>query len=66
MPVTTNTNIQLNGLEGYNTNATQTVVSGHPDDKTSTPIESTIEVSSALNLDLPAYSFTVIRIHKAK
>lgn len=64
LPVTVKADMELPSLESMNTMAVKTVLTGHPQDKTARPVESIIEVNEKLVYELPAYSFTVIRIKK--
>ncbi len=62
LPVNTKSTINLGDLQGYNTTASLTVLSGKPDDKDVKPQTSTLQVSPTLSYDIPAYSLSVIRI----
>lgn len=66
LPVAVNTNIDLTPLGITKANAELTVLHGAPDDKTAKPQASAITVSSSLAKELPAYSFTVLRIKNNK
>lgn len=61
LPVPAKTNVALPILKGKAT-ARKTVMSGQPNDKKMMPITGTTEVSSHFTEELPAYSFTVLRI----
>jgi len=64
LPVGVNANVELPSLEGMNTTAMKTVLTGKPTDKQARPVSGTIEVGEKFAHELPAYSFTVIRIKK--
>ena len=56
--------IALPSLDGMNKSAKKIVLAGDPKDKNARPVESAIEVNESFANELPAYSFTVIRIQK--
>lgn len=62
LPVTVKTNVDLSLLPISSQDAILTVLSGQPDDKLAKPVVSAIQVSDISQLELPAYSFTVVRI----
>lgn len=64
LPVSAKANVELPSLEGMNKSAVKTVLAGDPKDKLAKPVESTMEVDEAFVYELPAYSFTVIRVQK--
>ncbi len=64
LPVAVNAKVELPSLEGMNTTAVKTVLAGKPTDKQVRPVAGTMEVSEKFGYELPAYSFTVIRINK--
>ena len=64
LPVAVNAQVELPSLEGMNTTAVKTVLVGKPTDKQARPVAGTMEVSEKFGYELPAYSFTVIRINK--
>ena len=64
LPVAVNAKVELPSLEGMNTTAVKTVLAGKPTDKQARPVAGTMEVSEKFGYELPAYSFTVIRINK--
>ena len=66
LPVAVNAQIELPSLEGMDTTAVKTVLAGKPTDKQVRPVSGTMEVSEKFGYELPAYSFTVIRINKNK
>ena len=64
LPVAVNAQVELPSLEGMNTTAVKTVLAGKPTDQQVRPVSGTMEVSEKFGYELPAYSFTVIRINK--
>ncbi len=66
LPVAVNAQVELPSLEGMDTTAVKTVLAGKPSDKQARPVSGTMEVSEKFGYELPAYSFTVIRINKNK
>lgn len=64
LPVSAKANIELPSLECMNKSAVKTVLAGGPKDKLAKPVESTLEVDESFVYELPAYSFTVIRVQK--
>jgi alpha-L-arabinofuranosidase len=63
LPVAVPSEIDLKNIRLAGTNAVKTVLQGNdPSDKNAMPVESTIEVSDKFIAEVPAYSFTVIRI----
>lgn len=64
LPVSVKTDVELPSMEGMNPTATKTLLAGSPTDKQARPVTSPIEVGDKFAYELPAYSFTVIRIHK--
>ena len=64
LPVEVNTNVDLSGIGAIQSSAKRTVLTGKPAD-TPLPVEDTMEVAEMFDYQLPAYSFTVIRIKKA-
>jgi len=60
LPVAVNTTLDLN-LKQQSFNATKTVLSGNPADKKVLPVSSNITLTSGQQLEIPAYSFTVIK-----
>lgn len=62
LPVAVKSTINLRDIDILNTEAVKTVLKGIPDDTTARPQQSTIRVSDTFTDELPAYSFTVIRI----
>ena len=64
LPVAVTTAVEVTDCEGLSTTATCTVLTGKPADRTAVPTESTIEVAPQFSYEMPAYSFTTIRIAK--
>ena len=62
LPVNVETVIDLSGINTSNLTANKTVLSGNLDDKTTKSTESSIEVGSNFKYQMPAHSFSVIRI----
>lgn len=60
LPVEVNTTLDLN-LKQQSFNATKTVLSGNPADKKVLPVSSNITLTAGQQLEIPAYSFTVIK-----
>ncbi len=61
LPVSVDTDIQLPAIGSIQTAASRTLLTGTPE-STPVPVTDTIEVGEAFKQELPAYSFTVIRI----
>ena len=64
LPVAVTTAIEVTDCDALSTTATCTVLTGKPADRTAVPTESTIEVAPQFSYEMPAYSFTTIRIAK--
>jgi len=64
LPVSVNTSLDFNQQQ-VGKNAVKTVLSGNPADKKAVPVITTISTDATRQLELPAYSFTVLRF-KAK
>lgn len=62
LPVPTQTNVVLNDIPATEGTAALITLTGKPDDKQVKPVTGTVRISNDFNIDLPAYSFTVIRI----
>jgi alpha-L-arabinofuranosidase len=62
LPVTVVPSIDLKGLNIAKQETIKTVLTGKPADKNAKPVTSPITVSELFSTELPAYSFTVIRI----
>jgi len=66
LPVEVNATLDLTGLVSSGSAATKTLLSGSPDDKAAKPIVTSLAVDDKPECKLPAYSFTVLRIHKMR
>lgn len=62
LPVVVNTKVDLNGISIADGKAVKTVLQGNPADKNVKPVVSEYAVSDQFSLELPAYSFTLIRV----
>ena len=62
LPVPTQTNIVLNDIPAIEGTAELITLTGKPDDKQAKPATGTVRISNDFDVDLPAYSFTLIRI----
>lgn len=62
LPVEVKSSIDLSDFDLSSLEAVKTVLQGSPDDKNAKPAVSAIAVSRELQPELPAYSFTVIRV----
>ena len=62
LPVSTKAQVVLPVLTGMDIQAQTTILSGQPEDKSVRPISGSIKVSGKFHYEMPAYSFTVIRI----
>ncbi|RQO79288.1 alpha-L-arabinofuranosidase [Pedobacter sp. KBW01] len=60
LPVSVNTTLDLN-LKQHSFNAIKTVLSGNPADKKVLPLKTNIMLTSGQPVEIPAYSFTVIK-----
>ncbi len=65
-PVEAQTAVEIPSLGGYGTKAALTVISGDPSARDLKPTTSTVEVGEKFGYTMPAYSFSVIRMAKAK
>jgi alpha-L-arabinofuranosidase len=61
LPVPVNTNIDFNGLLKEIAGAIKTTLSGDPVDKTVAPLTIPISISAKTSVEVPAYSFVLIR-----
>ena len=64
LPVAVTTAVEVTDCDALSTTATCTVLTGKPADRTAVPTESTIEVAPQFSYEMPAYSFTTVRIAK--
>jgi len=62
LPVAVQSDLDLSSLGITSSSAILTVLTGMPDDKAARPTESMISVTANHKAELPAYSFTVLRI----
>ena len=62
LPVAVNTQLDLKNLGVTASNASRTLLTGVPDSKTALPKTDTIAISENFSTELPAYSFSLIRI----
>lgn len=62
LPVTVKANVDLGGILIAGQEAVKTVLQGQPADKKITPVTTTIATSAISGMELPSYSFTVIRV----
>lgn len=66
LPVATRTNVVLEGVSDIHPSATLFTLTGRPDDKQARPSSKAIEVGKEFDIELPGYSFSVIRIKNGK
>lgn len=66
LPVSVNSKIDLNGILPANAKAIKTILKGNPADKEARPTDTEHAVSEKFDIELAAYSFTVIRIKTQK
>jgi alpha-L-arabinofuranosidase len=64
LPVSVKANVELPLPENQTVTASKTVLTGDPSNKQARPVTDTIEISKQFLYELPAYSFTVIRVEK--
>ncbi|MGL4519774.1 MAG: alpha-L-arabinofuranosidase C-terminal domain-containing protein [Phocaeicola sp.] len=64
LPVAVEADIELPTMKGLSKEAKTTLLSGDPKDKTARPVGGILQVDKQFAYELPAYSFTVIRIKK--
>ncbi|PSL28238.1 alpha-L-arabinofuranosidase C-terminal domain-containing protein [Chitinophaga ginsengisoli] len=62
LPKAVQSSIDLSGIGIADSNAVKTVLQGSPDSKDARPVVSSYPVAEKFSSELPAYSFTVIRI----
>ena len=65
LPVSIETDVRLPGMDGIQSSATRTVLAGATE-ATPLPVTDTIEAGTSFKQELPAYSFTVIRLKTQK
>jgi alpha-L-arabinofuranosidase len=66
LPVAAKTQVKLDAFDALATMAERTVLTGQPDGRNLQPVTDKIQVGSEFPCDLPAYSFTVIRLKTVK
>ena len=64
LPVNVKTSVELPSSNGWADTVTKTVLVGKPQDREVRPLSGTIQMDKSLLYEMPAYSFTVLRIHK--
>jgi alpha-L-arabinofuranosidase len=62
LPITVNSKIDLNGHIPISSSTIKTVLRGNPTDKEVKPIYTAQTISEKFDIELPAYSFTILRI----
>ncbi len=62
LPVAVKVNFDLTGFETANMLAAKAILQGSPDDKTARPEQTSFAVEEMSGMEIPAYSFTVIRV----
>ncbi len=62
LPVSVTSTIDLNGVKPVDGKATKTVLAGNPADKTVRPVVSETTLVDGGTIELPPYSFTVLRL----
>ncbi|MFT3822505.1 MAG: alpha-L-arabinofuranosidase C-terminal domain-containing protein [Chitinophagaceae bacterium] len=62
LPVSVNTTLDLSDIALANSEAVKTVLTGKPGDKNARPVTAAYTVAAKSAIELPAYSFTLIRI----
>ena len=64
LPVSVNAELELPSLKGKNVSAVKTVLAGQPNDAKARPVSGNMEVSEQFLYEMPAYSFSIIRIQE--
>lgn len=64
LPVAVKADVEIPSLAGRQAEGQRTVLSGRPSDTNAIPVESAMEIGEKLPYEMPAYSFTVIRIKR--
>lgn len=62
LPVEVKSNINIESLNLSSNKVIKTVLSGRPDDKTASPVETKTDIEELKNLTLPPYSFVILRV----
>lgn len=63
LPVKVNTEIDLTGINLSKRTAIKTVLSGNLDDRNAKPEQNIITINDQFDYEMPAYSFTIIRVN---
>lgn len=66
LPIEVKTKLDIRSLHITGNEVIKTVLTGTPDDKNARPLQSTVSLSDISEIEIPAYSFTVIRIKTIK
>lgn len=66
LPVAVRTQVQLDAIDQQIVKAERTVLTGQPDGRNLLPVRDEIKVGTQFPCELPAYSFTVLRIKAVK
>lgn len=66
LPVCVNAHLEIPSLKGINAIVIKTLLMGNPVDVDVVPVSETIGISDKFPYELPAYSFTVLRIQASK
>ena len=64
LPMAVKADVEIPSLAGRHAGGQRTVLSGRPSDTDAVPVESTMEIGEKFPYEMPAYSFTVIRIKR--
>lgn len=64
LPVAVKADVEFPSLAGRQAEGQRTVLSGRPSDTNAIPVESAMEIGEKFPYEMPAYSFTVIRIKR--
>lgn len=64
LPVAVKADVEIPSLAGRQAEGQRTVLSGRPSDTDAVPVESAMEIGEKFPYEMPAYSFTVIRIKR--
>lgn len=64
LPVAVKADVEIPSLAGRQAEGQRTVLSGRPSDTNAVPVESAMEIGEKFPYEMPAYSFTVIRIKR--
>lgn len=64
LPVAVKADVEIPSLAGRQAEGQRTVLAGRPSDTDAVPVESAMEIGEKFPYEMPAYSFTVIRIKR--